>query len=47
MTKTTNIWFRCEYPGCSVESDTYYKVQYKGKKIKVCEGCLKKIRGKK
>ncbi|GAI80811.1 unnamed protein product, partial [marine sediment metagenome] len=36
---------QCEYPGCPAESDVYYEMQYKGKTIKVCEGCIKKIRG--
>jgi hypothetical protein len=37
-------WYKCEYPGCPVETDTSYELQYQRKKILVCEGCLRKIR---
>jgi ribosome-binding protein aMBF1 (putative translation factor) len=37
-------YFRCEYPGCTNESDYGYEVMYKGKKIKVCETCYKTIK---
>jgi len=37
-------WFRCEYPGCDVETDSGYVVMWENKKIRVCEECLKKIK---
>jgi len=40
-------WFRCEYPGCPVETDYGYIVILKNvqnKKIKVCETCYKNIK---
>ena len=37
-------WFRCEYPGCPVETDSGYVLMYKGERIKVCEMCYKKIK---
>ena len=46
MKKLINTWFKCEYPGCPVETDNGYEVQYRGKKIKVCKECLKKIKGR-
>ncbi len=42
--KVINTWFRCEYPGCPVEIDSRYEMQYQGKKILVCKECQKKIR---
>ena len=44
MIKIINGWFKCAL--CPREGDTYYELQHKGKKIKVCRDCLKKIRGK-
>jgi len=46
MKKLINTWFRCEYPGCPVETDCGYEVHYQGKKILVCKECLKKIKGR-
>jgi len=45
--KKITAWFKCEYPDCTVESDSGYEVQYQGKKILVCKECIKKIRRKK
>jgi ribosome-binding protein aMBF1 (putative translation factor) len=45
--KKINTWFKCEYPGCTRESDHGYEILYQGKTIKVCEECYKKIRRKK
>ena len=43
MRKITG-WFCCEYPGCPVETDSGYEVEWKKKKIKVCEDCFKKCK---
>ena len=45
--KKITAWFKCEYPGCPVETDFGYEVQFQGKKILVCKACLKKIKEKK
>jgi len=37
-------WFRCEYPGCDVETDSGYVMIWENKKIRVCKNCLKKIK---
>lgn len=35
-------WFQCAL--CPREEDTYYEIMFGGKKIRICEGCLKKIK---
>jgi hypothetical protein len=45
--KKIKTWFKCENPGCPIETDHGYEIQHKGKKIKVCVECYKKIRRKK
>jgi len=42
--KKIATWFKCEYPDCPIETDRGYEIKYKGKKIKVCEECYKKIK---
>jgi hypothetical protein len=42
--KKITTWFKCEYPGCPVETDHGYEIQRKGKKIKLCEECFKKLK---
>lgn len=42
MIKIINDWFKCDK--CPREGDQYYELQHKGKKIKVCEDCLRKIK---
>jgi hypothetical protein len=44
--KKITTWRKCEYPGCPVETDHGYEIQRKGKKIKLCEGCYKKLKEK-
>jgi hypothetical protein len=43
MPKAVKMWFRCEYPGCSVETDTGYEVRMGEGKAVVCESCMKKL----
>ncbi len=45
MTKITNTWFQCAL--CPRESDTYYLLTHKGKKIKVCKTCMENIKEEK
>jgi gamma-glutamylcysteine synthetase len=45
--KKIKAWFKCENPCCPIEKDHGYKIQHKGKKIKVCEEFYKKIRRRK
>jgi len=44
MIKIINDYFKCAL--CPREGDRYYELQHKGRKIKVCKDCLKKIRAK-
>jgi hypothetical protein len=43
MPKAVKMWFRCEYPGCSVETDSGYEVMMGDVKAVVCGSCLKKL----
>jgi hypothetical protein len=45
--KKISTWFKCEAQDCPVETDHGYEILHKGKKIKLCEECYKKIRRKK
>jgi len=42
MTKIQHGWFQCVL--CPSEGDVYYEIIFGGKKIRICEGCLKKIK---
>ncbi len=35
-------WFQCAL--CPREEDTYYEIIFEGKKIRICQNCLKKIK---
>ena len=42
MIKIIESYFKCDL--CPREGDRYFELEHKGKKIKVCVDCLKKIR---
>ena len=42
MIKVINGWFKCAL--CPREEDTYYEIIFGGKKIRICQNCLKKIK---
>ena len=44
MIKELTEYFKCEFPGCSCETDQGYEIEHQGKKIKVCEDCYSKIK---
>jgi hypothetical protein len=47
MVRTVRTWFRCQYQGCTVETDTGYEMLIEGKKMMVCPNCLEEIQRKK
>jgi hypothetical protein len=47
MVRTVKTWFRCQYQGCTVETDTGYEMLIEGKKVMVCQSCMEKIQRKK
>jgi len=44
MIEIVDGWFKCDL--CPREGDRFYELEDQGKKIKVCEECFKKTRGK-
>jgi len=46
MVRTVKTWFRCQYKGCTVETDTGYEMLIEGKKVMVCRSCMEEIQKK-